>query len=529
MKHFFKTFFFLSLLVLAMGCSDEKEPTMLKVPIKEVKFDTYDVQSKTITIETNVDWNITSKPFWLTIDQLAGNAGNHVITITSTLAPRDEKREATFKIIAADLSEDIFISQPGLGTITIDEPELTISKEDKSTKFTIETSEDWYIEHDDSWLKVSPLSGSAGKHEITATPTSLNMEPKERDVEINILSFGNKKKVFITQETAIDYYKDKDVMLIQQATIGAGVDLVFMGDGFTAKDLVQHKEGKYEKTMRTAIDYFFDIYPYNEYRAYFNIYMVVAESEEEGVDGEFKKVNNKFKTSYGEGTHISCDWKICKDYVKLIGKIKGESVSESDLNHITSIVILNSEKYAGTAWMYAAGFSICLCPMHQSFKNLVHHEAGGHGFGRLADEYVNYNESIHDSEEGRERISKLATFHSSGGYRNVDITNDKSDVIWKDFIDHPQYPNVGLYEGAYYYKEGVWRPEETSCMIDNRSYYNAPSRWLIVSRIMNIAGIDFTFEDFVKSDNAQKVQMSYTKALEQTSLPPLAPPVIILE
>lgn len=532
MKSFSKLFCLLIPLLLIFSCSDDKEPTMLKVPTTEVKFDSYDVQSKTITIETNVDWNITTKPFWLQVEPMSGNAGTHVITITSTLATRNENREATFKIIASDLSKDVFVTQPGVGNINISDPEITLLKEDESAKFVFETSKDWEIECEATWLTITPLSGKAGKHEITVTPKALNDDYKDRIAELNILSFGNTKQVFVTQETVIPFHKDKEVVLLQKATKGKGVDLIFMGEGFIVKDLVKHKSGKYEKAMHDAANHFFSIYPYTEYRDYFNIYMVVAESLEEGVGNSKGQVDNKFESYYGDGTIIRCNEDKCIEYTKLIGGLNGKVITEYDLKDMSVVLVLNSDKYAGTAKKRLSGFSIAMCPMHpKHFGGLIHHESGGHGFGRLADEYVNsQNKTTSIYTGGTSWVNMIRSYHEVGGYANADLTNDPQKVVWKDFLEHEKYPTVGCFEGAVYYGKDVWKPEEVkTCMDNNVPYYNAPSRYSIVARIMEIAGVDFSFEKFVQIDDVEKAWAAYPKTKSTEILPPLAPPIIIPE
>ena len=57
--------------------------------------------------------------------------------------------------------------------------------------------------------------------------------------------------------------------------------------------------------------YFFNIEPYKSFREYFNVYMIAAVSEEEGVSEEIpgRKVNNRFGSTFGEGTDIQWDEK----------------------------------------------------------------------------------------------------------------------------------------------------------------------------------------------------------------------------
>ena len=49
---------------------------------------------------------------------------------------------------------------------------------------------------------------------------------------------------------------------------------------------------------------------------------------------------------------------------------------------------------------------------------------------------------------------------------------------------------------------GTWRSEKTSCMIDNRQYFSAWQRYLIVKRIFTLAGEEssFSFEKWLEND-----------------------------
>ncbi|MBQ1968309.1 MAG: hypothetical protein II371_01790, partial [Flavobacteriales bacterium] len=101
------------------------------------------------------------------------------------------------------------------------------------------------------------------------------------------------------------------------------------------------------------------------------------------------------------------------------------------------------------------------------------------------------------------------------------------------FIGDSKYPEVGVYEGAMTYTTGVWRSEQISCMVDNRSYFNGISRYAIVERIMKIStgnatnsSYKYSYDEFKAQDKKDpNVANSLTKGGEK--LPPLAPPVVI--
>jgi len=53
-------------------------------------------------------------------------------------------------------------------------------------------------------------------------------------------------------------------MPLQTATVGKGINIVLMGDGYTDRDMVDH--GLYETLMNQAMEEFFDIEPYKSFR-----------------------------------------------------------------------------------------------------------------------------------------------------------------------------------------------------------------------------------------------------------------------
>ena len=165
-----------------------------------------------------------------------------------------------------------------------------------------------------------------------------------------------------------------------------------------------------------------------------------------------------------------------------------------------------------------------MCPMGQnSFGPVVVHEGGGHGFGRLLDEYKYYNEHIPNDV-----ISQVKSWRSKDPYYgyNIDFTGDPAKVHWGHYFNRDGYDAVGMYEGASLYHIGVWRPEYMSCMDDNRYYFNAPSREAIVRRIMRASGSTFNIETFVKNDKVKADPT--TKAPNYVEdFVPFAPPILV--
>lgn len=84
-----------------------------------------------------------------------------------------------------------------------------------------------------------------------------------------------------------------------------------------------------------------------------------------------------------------------------------------------------------------------------------------------------------------------------------------NQVIWLYFITDTRYRSekIGIYEGASLYPYGVYRATENSIMKYNTGGFNAPSRWAIYKRIMELAGEEYDFERFLAYDEINRIRM----------------------
>ncbi|MBR5274071.1 MAG: leucine-rich repeat protein [Bacteroidales bacterium] len=376
---------------------------------------------------------------------------------------------------------------------------------------------DWSIESRPDWVTVTPSSGT-GKTEVTVTFAEMTeAEVGTFDAELTD-EWGNYQGtatyvgrtgeiVFLLNDKdyrhtmtveQYDYeYGDGDVMTLNTATKGGGVDLVFMGDCYDARDIAS---GDYLKDIQEAFGYYFDVEPYKTYKDYFNVYAVFGVSNDSGMGTVNTIRDAKFGSQYSlEG--ISPDFETAYNYAKK---------ADSGIDSAQTLVVLieNTTEYGGITYMWGDGSAIACCPKSADaypydFRGIVQHEAGGHGFGKLADEYIYHNAFIQsctcpccDHLDGFLKIKAL------GWYRNLEVIGDVHQVGWSHLIFNPQYSDyVDVFEGGYSHIRGVYRSEATSCMNNNIPYYSAISRQAIVERIMDYAGEEFTLENFYANDS----------------------------
>jgi|GEM_PF-651869 len=343
---------------------------------------------------------------------------------------------------------------------------------------------------------------------------------------------GTNASVAVTQRYTYisdDYSRNGNVVTVQKASEGNGIDIVLMGDAYTDSDI---KGGKYESDMKRGIDAFFSVEPYASFRNLFNIYYVevVSQSSETG--------STAFSTYFGNGTLVGGDAGKVRSYCNTVTK-------KSNLDDVTAIVIINTARYAGTCWMYycstgnhGLGFTISYFPLGTtttgttSMEALIRHEAAGHGFGKLADEYSYQSQGkIPDSE-----ITSHRSRQEFGWWPNIDFTDDPFSVRWSKYIQDNRYAaeQINVYEGGATYWTGVWRPTLNSIMRYNTGQFNAPSREAIYYKIHRLAygsGWAYDHETFVAYDavnrSATAVASCALAPAEMFSFRPTHPPVLV--
>lgn len=357
--------------------------------------------------------------------------------------------------------------------------------------------EDWSVESKPDWVTVEPMSGT-GKMDVVISTNTLAKGAGNRSGEIKFLLEGKDYRSTMTVEQYDYQYGDGDMITLQEASKGNGVNIVLMGDCFDAKDI---SEGKYLRAMQDAYGYFFDIEPYLTYKDYFNVYGVFGMSADSGMG----TVNTIREARFG--SQYTLNGGVAPNFETAFAAACLAPIND-DVSKTLIIMIENSSDYGGLCYMWGDGSAVAVVPMSTDpapydFRGLVHHEAGGHGFGKLADEYIYFNSfaqncAAHGTPVDTEYIKVQ---HGYGFYMNVSAVGDMHSVPWSHMIYDPQYSNtVDVYEGAFYHARGVFRSEPTSCMHNNIPYYNAISREAMVKRIKKYAGETYSFEDFKAND-----------------------------
>lgn len=367
-------------------------------------------------------------------------------------------------------------------------------------KLVINAEGEWEVASKPNWCEVSPASGNK-KTEVTLTIKGMAKNADSRDGKV---VFRLKDKDYTHECSVSQYgyeYGEDEWITLQKATKGnnGGINIVLLGDGFNAKDIAS---GKYLNDIKQEVEYFFGIEPYKTYRDYFNVYTAIPLSTESGVGTVNTIRYNRFNTTFTGGVGLKADYDEVFDYA-----LGAPTVNKSNLNQTLIIMVPNSTDYGGICQMWEDGSAIAFCPQSTygyplDTRGVIQHEAGGHGFGKLGDEYIYHNAFIDAC--GCSCCGHVLEFNgakSLGWYDNLELTGKMHSVGWSHLIFDDRYSDiVDIYEGGYMHNRGVFRSEPNSCMNNDIPYYSTISRESIVKRIKAYAGETYSFEDFVKND-----------------------------
>ena len=522
-------------------------------------------------------------------DQMAGSAESPLVfhNVISLIKFRmdgavvSQVKSITFSSSGALAGDFIFKNVNGFPTEC---PGLSFDGFTSSSKITLkgdfEADTDYYI-------AVLPgrfsgfrmeFSDDDGRNTLKQSSKELVME-RSRVKDFGTIHLGDD---FVNDDSA--YYETVQYMQAAEGT--KPVTIAVIPEGFTKEELPL-----YEQLAQSGIEALFNTEPYKTYRNRFNVYFLRVPSQQSGAgvtDGNgniIRSVASYFQARWGQGQYgdMRADDDVVYDFVRrycpdIVAGI--HTVEETPI-----LMIINDSRYGGIcrlisngkgygmvpytnnggglAWSYPSIVAstddplptpvtneILLANYHWTtqsemdeiggqnlgdWRNTLIHEFGGHCIGRLGDEYwydVNY-------------VSGAISDQYWPVPLGLNLASDPATAPWKaDLLDRleelkaldPNYGRIGTFQGGDYYLYGRWRSEKISCMIDNRPYFSAWQRYLIVKRIYSLSGdLDkFSFESWLAKDvtidpNRDMTSSSIMGSLEHptyTRVGPLPPPIL---
>jgi IgA peptidase M64/CARDB protein/carboxypeptidase family protein len=251
----------------------------------------------------------------------------------------------------------------------------------------------------------------------------------------------------------------------------SSVDIVFLGDGYTAGQL-----GTYANDVTAATNHLLGEYPFSALRDRINVYRVDVVSNQSGADdlcaGTYRD------TALGSAYHSTgsdCRALYSSDY----NAVANAAASAPAVD--TVMVLVNAPTYGGAAYVGGHAFAY-----NGAYRDEVVAHEFGHSFGLLGDEY-SYGSSVPWS-------------FGDPGYPNADDNTDRLGLKWGSWVE-PATPLPtsstsadvpGAYAGAATYPSGIYRPTYDSKMRNLGRPYERVNAELIARRVMAYAALDAT-------------------------------------
>ena len=207
-------------------------------------------------------------------------------------------------------------------------------------------------------------------------------------------------------------------------------DIVILGDGYQASE-----QSTFDSNCTSVVNKLFATEPYKTFKFFFNVHTVFRASKQSGADHPDASPpivkDTVYDASYNTGGTGRCL------YIKNSSQaLKDAALAPAVEGRV--MVIVNDSRYGGCASTFAVTYN------GSSMTTVQAHEFG-HSFGLLADEYDYPNLTYTGGEPGQ-----------------VNVTVDKTGKTkWGHWLG---YNGVSAYEGARYYKYGIWRPKSNCLM-----------------------------------------------------------------
>lgn len=511
----------LAFLMLLTSCHKEMESVAFANVTESVTLQSVVGDEAFISFTSLGTWNVTTDAAWLSLSPLSGEAGECQVKVTAVFENNSNQvREAKVKLTSGDEVCEISVLQEIGDYVLPEKKEYLIGVEGGVFTIYFETNVDveklkvYTSSEPGSWLRQETSSRSAASetHEVLLHAAS-NKGGMSRSAYLLFVKEedGSQKElatVKISQQggqvlESVDFSEDGKIDTLQEHVKGEGIPIVLMGDGFVDQEFT---DGTYRRVMEKAMENLFTEEPVKSLREYFDVFMINAVSENNDFGVGYKTAFS-CKLAGKNSSAISGDDASVQVYV-------GKVVKEEKRKNCLAVVILNTSAYAGTTYFgyqdensQFIEFAIAYCPIIENlesdyFRQVLVHEAIGHGLGKLEDEYVYSDKGSISILE----VQRIRVMQANGWAQNVDFTASEDSVMWASFLTDSRYQNehLGVYEGACTYPEGAYRPSEDSMMNSNTCAFNAPSRMSLYEKVMKIgmAVEQVSYEDFVAFDKA---------------------------
>lgn len=462
-----------------------------------------------VAVTAGSDWKAESQADWCTVEKESAEK------LIVRVAPSDDiyERGTAVKITCADNVFRLAVRQePMVFEIADEKKSLDFEKYETINVLKIRTNMSWKVEIADTtgWLQVADTAGS-GDTELVFT-VSDNSQKAERATTVRLRYGVRSLKLTANQKGGLraDGHTRKHY---GERELENGYNLIFLSEGFIKEELIA-ETGVFDQAVDEACEFLFNMEPYKTYKEYFNVYSVACVSKERGValkDGA--SMNTAFSGIYDSNEVAYYVSREMAWYYAL--KVPGMTAGVLQKNTCV-VVLVNDDRYGGNTYWLSDGRALSVVPLNRDtqlpggFTNIFLHEVGGHGIGKLADEWsddVPITAGIKQFLTDRINIDKYC-WNIGLPHKKLAITKPTMVLTYQTYAS--AYTGIiGCYDGGFGFVSDsdaennllcIVHSEEKSCMIDHLPYFNVASRYCIVQQILTRIGEEFSSTIFKEND-----------------------------
>jgi mannan endo-1,4-beta-mannosidase len=158
------------------------------------------ISSGTFSVTSNVSWTVTDDQSWITVSPTSGS-NNATITVNATSANTGTAaRTGTVTVTGGGITRTVSVTQAGTtaSSLTVSATSLSLASAISSGTFSVTSNVSWTVTDDQSWITVSPTSGS-NNATVTVNATSANTATTSRTGTVTVTGGGITRTVSVTQ------------------------------------------------------------------------------------------------------------------------------------------------------------------------------------------------------------------------------------------------------------------------------------------------------------------------------------------
>lgn len=172
--------------------------------LSDSRFDVSSVANKlTTTIDSNIDYTITSSASWCTVSDGSGTSGKKTLTINVAANDTTSNRTATITVRNANynITRTLVVAQAAfVPSLNLSQTSFSASSEAGQFSVTINSNIDYTISSNVSWCTVSAKTGAAGSKNISlSVATNVYTSNRIATITVSNSKYGISKYIQISQ------------------------------------------------------------------------------------------------------------------------------------------------------------------------------------------------------------------------------------------------------------------------------------------------------------------------------------------